>query len=84
MLAEIGRQLFSRDGTVSGLLLTRLADEHFIHGGFQMGARLGGVIYFEDAHIGLAAVADTPPSIEAKYARFSGQPVRRQGKPSRN
>jgi hypothetical protein len=84
VLAEVSQQLFGRDGTVTQLLLTQLADQQFLHGGFRMGGRFGGVIYFEDAHIGLVAVADHPPSIEGKYARFSGHPVRRQGTPSQN
>jgi hypothetical protein len=81
---QVGQQLFGQGGAVSRLLLTRLADQQFIHGGFSMGGRVGGVIYFEDARIGLLAVADLPPSIEAKYARFSGYPLRQQGEPSRN
>jgi hypothetical protein len=84
VVTQVGRQLFARDGTVSRLLLTRLPDEQFIHGGFFMGERPGGVIYFEDARIGLVAVADIPPSIEAKYARFSGHPVRKKGEASPN
>jgi hypothetical protein len=84
VVAQVGRQLFGQDGAVRGLLLTRVADQHFIHGGFSMGARIGGVFYFEDAHIGLVVVADAPPSTEVKYARFSSQPVRPPGKPSPN
>ena len=84
VVAQVGQQLFSRDGAVRRLILTRLSEHQFIHGGFFMGARPGGVIYFEDSQIGLVAVADLPPSIEAKYARFSARPVPKPGKPSRN
>jgi hypothetical protein len=84
VLEQVGQQLFARDGAVSRLILTRVADQQFIHGGFSMGGRIGGVFFFEEARIGLLAVADTPPSIEVKYARFSGYPVRRPVTPSQN
>jgi hypothetical protein len=84
VVAEVGRQLFGADGVASGLLLTRLAGQQFVHGGFTMGGRIGGVIYFEDAQIGLVAVVDRPPSTEVKYARFSGRIIRKPGEPSRN
>jgi hypothetical protein len=84
VIAQVSQQLFPKDGAIGGLILTRVAESQFIHGGFFMGLRPGGVIYFEDARIGLLAVADIPPSIEAKYARFSGHPVPKLGEPSRN
>jgi len=84
VLAEVSRQLFPRDGAVTRTLLTRLAEQRFLHGGFFMGLRPGGVIFFEDISMGLLAVPDLPPSIEVKYARFSGHPLPKRGEPSRN
>jgi len=84
VLAEVSRQLFPRDGAVTRTLLTRLADQRFLHGGFFMGLRPGGVILFEDISMGLLAVPDLPPSIEVKYALFSGHPLAKRGEPSRN
>jgi hypothetical protein len=84
VVAQVAEQMFPKDGKVRGLMLSRLADQQFLHGGLMMGRRIGGVIYFEDAHIGLIAVADTPPSIEVKYARFSGRPIADRGEPSLN
>jgi hypothetical protein len=84
VVAEIGQQMFPRDATVRDLLLVRIPDQDFVHGGFVMSGRLGGVFYFEDAHIGLVTVAENPPSTEVKYARFSGRPVKPPPKPSRN
>jgi len=84
VIAQIGQQLFGDDGAVSHLLLSRVAEQDFIHGGFALGGRVGGVIYFEDLHMGLLMVTDHPPSIEVKYARFSGRPLPRRGEPSRN
>jgi hypothetical protein len=49
-----------------------------------MGGNLGGVIYFEDVQMGLVTVAEMPPSIDVKYARFSGKPARKIPTPSRN
>jgi hypothetical protein len=84
VLAQVGPQMFPGAGPASGLLLTRLADQQFIHGGFFLGGRPGGVIYYEDARVGLITVANLPPSTEVKYARFSGMPLRGLQTPSRN
>ena len=84
VVAEVGQQLFAGEGAVTELLLTSLPEEQFIHGGFMMGRRVGGVFYFEDVHVGLAVVTDLPPSVETKYARFSGRPLRKPGEPSQN
>jgi hypothetical protein len=85
VLHQIALQLFGPNGAVRNLLLVNVPNHHFIHGGFQMGGRIGGVFYFTDANIGLACVAEFPPSIEVKYSRFSGHPLaRRTGEPSRN
>jgi hypothetical protein len=84
IVAEVGKQMFGREGVVNSLLLTRVPDQQFLHGCLIIGGRVGGVIYFEDAQIGLVAMADKPPSIEVKYARFSGQMIRRPAQPSRN
>ena len=84
VVAEVGRQLFGSDGKVNNLRLTQIADQSFIHGGFGMGLHLGGVIYFDDVQMGLVTVAEKPPSIDVKYARFSGRPARKMPTPSRN
>jgi hypothetical protein len=85
VVSEVGRQLFGGATTVRDLILKRIDDVKFIHGGFMIGGHIGGVIYFEDEQMGLVMVAEMPPSIEVKYARFSGQPVRRKiPEPSNN
>jgi hypothetical protein len=84
VIDQVRQQLFGSDGTIARLLLTRLAEQQFLHGGFFMGLRPGGVIFFEDEGIGLIAVSELPPSIETKYARFSGHPLAKRGEPSRN
>jgi hypothetical protein len=84
VVAQTGLQMFPRDGMVSEVRLIRLADQQFIHGGVNVGGRAGGVFYFEDVQVGLVAVSDHFPSDETKMARFSCQPYRRPGTPSRN
>jgi len=84
VVAEVGKQLYAANGAINALLLTRIAKQHFVHGGFVMGGRVGGVIFFEDANIGLVTVTENPPSIEVKYARFSGRPLRKPCDPSPN
>lgn len=84
VVAEVGRQLFGGKTTVRDLILKRIPEQNFIHGGFGIAGRIGGVIFFEDAQIGLVMASELPPSTEVKYARFSGQPVRRIPTPSVN
>jgi hypothetical protein len=84
VVARSGLQMFPQDGMVCTLQLVRLADQQFIHGGVNVAGRIGGVFFFEDVQVGLVAVSDHLPSDETKMARFSCQPMRRQGTPSRN
>lgn len=84
VVTEVGRQLYGPGGKVRGLLLSRLPDQAFIHGGFSVAGRVGAVFYFEDVGMGLVAVAENAPSTLMRYARFSGHPIRRPGEPSAN
>lgn len=84
VLVQVALQLFPQAEAIAGLLLTRLAEQQFIHGGFFLAGRPGGIIYFEDVRMGLVTIAELPPSIDVKYTRFSGHPIRPPGQPSRN
>jgi hypothetical protein len=84
VVSQVGEQMYPRDATLRGLILTRLAEQQFVHGGFNMGGRWGGVIFFEDTGVGMVAVPELPPSAEVKFARFTAQAIRRPGPPSRN
>ena len=84
VIDQVSKQLFPRDGKVVGVLLTEIAEPKFLHGGFFMGLRPGGVFFYEDIGMGLLVVPDLPPSIEVKYARFSGRPMPKLGGPSVN
>ena len=84
VIDQVSKQLFPRDGKVVGVLLTEIAEPKFLHGGFFMGLRPGGVFFYEDIGMGLLVVPDLPPSIEVKYARFSGRPMPKIGGPSVN
>jgi hypothetical protein len=83
-LAQIGHRLYGKAGIIKDLLLTRVPGQQFLHGGFTTAGRVGAVIYFEDAEIGLAVVAEIAPSPGAKFARFSPQPIPKGAGPSMN
>jgi hypothetical protein len=83
-VAQIGLQMFPRDGTITMVGLIHLADQHLIHGNVNVAGRVGGVLFFEDIRVGLVAVSDHFPSDETKFARFSTAPDRPRPKPSRN
>jgi hypothetical protein len=75
VLAEVGRQMFGNQVAIMDLLLTRLPERHFIHGGGTLNGRVVTVFYFEDVAVGLVAVA-SPSSKETKLARFTGKPLK--------
>ncbi len=86
VLAEVGRQMFGNQVAIMDMLLTRLSEQHFIHGGGVLNGRVATLLYFEDIAVGLVAVA-SPSSKETKLARFTGKPLRRPtglDKPSLN
>ncbi|WP_373527996.1 hypothetical protein [Nostoc sp.] len=66
------QQMFGGEIKITDFLLIYIAPDHLFHGAFQVGGRIGGVIYFEDIKIGLLAVsADYPPTDAVMYSRFS-------------
>src|SRR5205823_3820025 len=84
MLQESVRQLF-RDARlrVDGLVLTRLAEQKFVHGGLFVNGHVGSVVYFEDVHKGLLCLAALGG--QTHYIRFSGRPLPPTSpRPSRN
>src|SRR4051812_31671906 len=52
VLAQIGKTLCKRQVSLDALVLIRLAEHNFIHGGCMMGGCLANVIYFEDLKLG--------------------------------
>jgi hypothetical protein len=57
----------------SNLFLILIPEYQFIHGGFTVGKRIGGVIYFEETLKGMVALSSLPPSGVVNYSRFTGQ-----------
>src|SRR5258707_11765033 len=74
-IAQIAAQLFGgkRDVVVTKMLLTRLPEQQFIHGGIVLGGKMGNVLYFEDIHVGLLALIWSVEPSETKMARFTGR-----------
>ncbi|HLP87486.1 MAG TPA: hypothetical protein VK184_02630 [Nostocaceae cyanobacterium] len=54
------------------LFLVTIPEYQFIHGGFFVGKRIGGVIYFEESLKGMVAISNLPPSQVVQYSRFTG------------
>ncbi len=66
------QQLFGASISPHQLLLTRLPEERFIHGGGMFASQVLTVLYFEDLQMGLLAVTAPFGSDEIKLARFTG------------
>ncbi|MBG1269108.1 hypothetical protein [Nostoc sp. WHI] len=72
VLYKTCQQMFGREIKITDFLLIYIAPYHLFHGAFQVGGRIGGVIYFEEIKIGLLAVSvDYPSTDVVKYSRFS-------------
>jgi hypothetical protein len=84
VIVQVAKEIFGKDVSPKNLILTRLADEQFIHGGFLLDGCLANVIYFDDVHVGLISVCMGYPSKETKFARFTGMPLSRRPEPSMN
>jgi hypothetical protein len=86
VLEQIGQQLFGPGGAINDVVLRWDAQHQFLHGAFNMGVRPGGIIFFGDIQTGMLAVPEGRPSIDVKFARFSGTPMPRyrMGQPSPN
>jgi hypothetical protein len=84
VIGQVGKAIFGHDVNPSGLVLTRIGDEQFIHGGFLLEGCLASVFYFDDVHVGLMAVVMGNPENETKFARFSGRQLFQRPEPSLN
>ncbi len=82
IVGQIAAQLFQGKATVQGLLLTRLAEQGFVHGACFIGGHISTVLYFEDVGKGLVVIA--PMDGNCHYARFTGRPLPPRPTPSVN
>jgi hypothetical protein len=83
-LTQVGKELFQGDVQLADLLLTRLPEHQFVHGGCTVNGRLANVLYFEDIHTGLLAIVMSMAPAETKLVRFTGRPLPRNLEPSPN
>lgn len=72
IIAQIGRQMFGEEVTLTDWVLRRVPGHGFIHGSGDLHGRLAGVLYFEADRAGLLAVIMLNPP-ETKYARFGAR-----------
>jgi hypothetical protein len=82
---QVCARLFPSHVVLTRMMFTRLAEQHFIHGGLTINGRLASVMYFEDVQIGMMIVAAPHPGANNDYVRFSGRLMPpRNTKPSLN
>jgi hypothetical protein len=84
VLDRVGKELFGKPVPLTDLLLVRLPEHQFLHGGCILGGKLANVLYFEDGSVGLLAVAMSMSPGETRLVRFTGQPLPAAWKPSEN
>lgn len=83
VIAQVANHLHPTE-TVSHVALVNLPEHQLFHGGFSLGGRPGCVLYCEDLRVGMIVVPELPPSIEVRYARFTGVPLGGPPTPSTN
>ncbi|WP_017326389.1 hypothetical protein [Synechococcus sp. PCC 7336] len=72
VIPQVCEQIFGRKMRISGLLTIYIAEHQFFHSPLFAEGRPGGVIYFEEAKVGMLAVsAEFPPTADVLYSRFS-------------
>jgi hypothetical protein len=84
ILQAVGEQLFGHRVEVDRLIMTRLPEYQFVHGGGFLGGKIMTVLYFEDINKGLLAVAWGGRTGETKFVRFTGVTPPDPRKPSLN
>ena len=75
IVTQTCRQLFGKPVTFGHLLLTRLPEYQFIHGGLMVEGKLGMVFYFEDIQVGLLLVVMAFGAGDNRLVRFTGRPL---------
>lgn len=84
VLDQVAQQIFGKKVPVHEMLLTRLAEHQFIHGGCIINGKLANVVYFEDVQVGLFALIMSVQPSDTRMARFSGRAMPARGSPSAN
>jgi hypothetical protein len=85
VFVQVCARLFPSHVVLTHMPFTRLAEQHFVHGGLTINGRVATVMYFEDVQLGMMAVAAPRPGANNDYVRFSARPAApRDAKPSLN
>ena len=85
VFVQVCARLFPSHVVLTRMLFTRLAEQHFVHGGLTINGRLATVMYFEDVQLGMLVIAAPRPGANNDYVRFTGRPaLPRDAKPSLN
>jgi hypothetical protein len=75
IVKQICGQVFGKPVSLGHLLLTRLPEHEFIHGGLVVEGKLGMVLYFEDIQVGLLTVVMAFGTGDNRLVRFTGRPL---------
>jgi hypothetical protein len=85
VFVQVCARLFPSHVVLTRMLYTRLAAQHFVHGGLTINGRLATVMYFEDVQLGMLVIAAPRAGANNEYVRFTGRPAPpRDAKPSLN
>ena len=74
LVAQIGGAVLkTKQIKLDNLRLLRVADYHFVHGGFMLNGAMGTVIYCDDIQKGMVALHKMKKNEPVHFARFSAE-----------
>lgn len=82
IITQVAQQCLPPPVQIMGLILTRLPEQAFIHGGCIVNGHPGTMLYFEDLQMGLFTLAITGTA--TKFARFTAKSYPQGITPSMN
>lgn len=71
IIAEIGKQVFNQNATITNLILTEIPEYYFIHGACSIEGKLANILLFTDIDKGLLTVVKSLRTGEVCNIRFS-------------
>ena len=75
IIQQTGNQVFGKVVNVSHVLLTRLPDHGFVHGGFMLDGNLGTLFFFDEVDTGLMVISMSASGNDTRLIRFRGHRV---------
>lgn len=75
-LAAVADRMVGGKAVFQEMLIVRVPEHKFVHGGCLLDGKIAQFFYYEDIHVGLLAVAMSFQTGETQFARFTATPIK--------